>query len=366
MNQTPPKQPWLHSPGVDLLFVLFPPFACLAAIALFPGFFQETTDMPLAAWVILVVLIDVSHVYSTLFRTYLDQETFRRQKQLMIWVPVLAWLAGMLLYAVSDLFFWRVLAYLAVFHFIRQQYGFLQLYSRKESQSKISRRINVVTIYAATLYPILYWHLEGQRQFNWFMPGDFLTVSYPDLLPVLKGLYLVVVGVYLVKEINLVYRQKTINLPRNLVVAGTLLSWYLGIVYYNGDLIYTTFNVVSHGIPYLALVWIYGRKKHLGTAGQVREGSRLRWLVFRNAGVLVFLAFLAALAYVEEGFWDALVWREHSQAFGVFSSLPQLQDKLWLAMLVPLLALPQVTHYVLDGFIWKVSRDTTLQGRQQQ
>lgn len=360
----PRKQPWLHSPAVDLLFILFPPFACLAAIALFPGFFRETADIPLATWVILVLLIDVSHVYSTLFRTYLDKETFRQRKQLMVWVPVLAWIAGMLLYSVSDLFFWRVLAYLAVFHFVRQQYGFLQLYSRKEALSKASRLMNVVTIYTATLYPILYWHLEGQRHFNWFIPGDFLAIPYPAILPALSLLYFLVVGVYLLKEVWLVYRQKTFNLPRNLVVSGTLLSWYLGIVYYNGDLIYTTFNVVSHGIPYLALVWIYGRNKHLGRAKQVRATPFLNRLVFQNAGVLLFLSVVGGLAYVEEGFWDALVWREHHQVFAFFSGLPHLRDKFLLAVLVPLLALPQVTHYILDGFIWKISKDPGLEGRQ--
>ena len=28
-----------------------------------------------------------------------------------------------------------------------------------------------------------------------------------------------------------------------------------------------------------------------------------------------------------------------------------------LAFIVPLLALPQVTHYILDGFIWKIRKD---------
>lgn len=39
----------------------------------------------------------------------------------------------------------------------------------------------------------------------------------------------------------------------------------------------------------------------------------------------------------------------------------QVQDNLLLDILVPLLALPQITHYVLNGFIWKVSRDKTLE-----
>ena len=74
----------------------------------------------------------------------------------------------------------------------------------------------------------------------------------------------------------------------------------------------------------------------------------------------MFLGVVSVLAYVEGGFWDGLVWREHGQVFSFFSRLPQIQDNLLLAILVPLLALPQITHYVLDGFIWEVSRDNTL------
>ncbi|PSR52745.1 hypothetical protein AHMF7605_04020 [Adhaeribacter arboris] len=354
------KQPWLHSAAVDLLFIVSPPFLCLLAIIAFPDFFQQNKDMPVIAWVVLVLLIDVSHVYSTLFRTYLDKEAFQKQKSLMILVPLLAWVLGMLLYGLDDMLFWRVLAYLAVFHFIRQQYGFLQLYSRKERVTKWQRQINVITIYTATIYPILYWHLEGKRLFNWFMAGDFISISYPGLLPILTVVYIFIILVYVVKEVWFIYQNKTTNIPRNLVVFGTLLSWYLGIVYYNGDLIYTTFNVVSHGIPYLALVWIYGQKKQIHASRNCQPVAKLHKLIYRNTGIILFVGLVTLLAYLEEGLWDGLVWREHRQVFSFFSLLPQLQDTVLLTIVVPLLALPQITHYVLDGFIWKVSRDENL------
>jgi len=41
-------------------------------------------------------------------------------------VPVLGLTIGIALYSEGELVFWRVLAYLAVFHFIRQQYGWLR------------------------------------------------------------------------------------------------------------------------------------------------------------------------------------------------------------------------------------------------
>ncbi len=316
--------------------------------------------MSVAAWVVLVLLIDVSHVYSTLFRTYFDKATFQKQKQLMLAVPLLSWGIGMLLYSLDDMLFWRLLAYLAVYHFIRQQYGFMKLYARKEQQTLWERRLDMAAIYAATLFPILYWHLEGKRLFNWFVAGDFIKVSYPELLPLLFGSYVVVLAAYLLKEARFIYRTKKVNLPRNLVIVGTALSWYLGIVHYNGDLIYTTFNVVSHGIPYLALVWIYGRKKQQRALNSTNTLSKVEKLVFRNTGLVLFLGLVVVLAYLEEGLWDGLVWREHRLVFSLFTGLPQVQDKMLLAVLVPLLALPQITHYVLDGFIWKVSKDEHL------
>jgi hypothetical protein len=61
-----------------------------------------------------------------------------------------------------------------------------------------------------------------------------------------------------------------------------------------------------------------------------------------------------AFAYFEEGIWDALVWRDHGMFYGWLSWVPKLTEPAVLSVVVPLLALPQATHYVLDGFIWKV------------
>ncbi len=46
--------------------------------------------------------------------------------------PLLGWLAFVALYSLGSMVFWRVLAYLAVFHFIRQQYGFMMIYRRND------------------------------------------------------------------------------------------------------------------------------------------------------------------------------------------------------------------------------------------
>ena len=347
------QQPWIGKPWMDSLFILLPPFASLALVLLFPSMFQNKEGVTDAGWVVLVLLIDVAHVYSTLYRTYFDPQAFHQQRAVLLAIPLIGFVIAVMAYSISSQLFWRLLAYTAVFHFIRQQYGFMRVYSRKETSTKLSIWIDRIAIYYATLYPLIYWHLSGPRNFNWFVENDFVYLQSPLLLKLSSILYFVVIVVYVLYEVRRWMQTKQINVPKLAIVAGTILSWYFGIVYFNGDMAFTVLNVVSHGIPYMALVWIYGQKNYL----QPGKGSRFLKIIFSKYGVLVFLGLLFLFAYFEEAIWDALVWKEHGVVFGFNNlQLPELNNTL-LSFVVPLLALPQITHYILDGFIWKIKKE---------
>jgi hypothetical protein len=141
------------------------------------------------------------------------------------------------------------------------------------------------------------------------------------------------------------------------VIAGTTASWYIGIVYLNGDMAFTLLNVVSHGIPYMALIWIYGKKSISTTAKQ--HSQLLQW-IFSRYGLLLFLSIIFLLAYLEEGLWDITLWKEHTTVFGIFNWGNIKLSEALLTLVVPLLALPQITHYIIDGFIWKVKKEVAL------
>jgi hypothetical protein len=355
------QQPWLGRKWVEVIFILLPPFVSLGIIAVWPALFRDSETIPDAWWVILILLVDVAHVYSTLYRTYFDKASYRRYGVPMILIPVLGFVAGVLLYLAGAWLFWRLLAYLAVFHFIRQQYGFLRIYSRQEKLSPLLRGIDHFTIYYATIYPLIYWHLGEPRNFSWFVDNDFFLFHNDLVLRVATLLYYVLLGVYVVRELYSLVRKGYVNIPRVGILTGTILSWYFGIVYFNGDMAFTLLNVVSHGIPYMALVWLYGERQHgrqggdgAGTSGGtgVLRSSFLR-VVFSRWGVFIFLGIIFLLAYLEEGLWDMTVWKEHVSLFTVFHLVGGKLHGMWLAFVVPLLALPQVTHYIIDGFIWR-------------
>lgn len=345
------RQPWLYNKWVEFIFILFPPFACLSIIALFPQYFTNQTEVSEYSWVLMVLLIDVAHVYSTLYRTYFDKGMWQHSKTILYAIPLIAFLISVMVYSLSSFLFWRIMAYVAVFHFIRQQYGFMRLYGRKETSSKWQIWFDKFVIYYATVYPILFWHFSSNRNFNWFVEGDFFMYQNSHLVFVCTIVYYIMVVCFFVNTVYMALINKQFNFPKFLVVIGTLLSWYFGIVYFNGDMPFTLLNVVSHGIPYMALVWIYGKKQHLSNP---QTSSTINKKVFAKYGIIFFVAIIILLAYAEEGLWDILVWKENKRIFHFFD------EPLWnpshqiLSFIVPLLALPQITHYIIDGFIWKM------------
>ena len=148
----------------------------------------------------LVLCIDVGHVYSTLYRTYFDPVARAKQRRLLYAVPA-ACLAISIVVALMDIqLFWRCMAYLAVWHFIRQQYGFLKLYNRKQPDRAWKDVLQQCAIYAATIYPLLFWHLSGNRNFHWFVEDDFVLFNAKDLLPPLSYSYMAIMLAYSLSE----------------------------------------------------------------------------------------------------------------------------------------------------------------------
>lgn len=352
-------QPWIHSAGMDLAFILLPSIAATIVVLIARNRLPAQSSLSVAQWVMLVLVVDVAHVYSTLYRTYFDPEEFQSRKSLYIGIPIVAAVGGIILYGFGEIAFWRTLAYLAVFHFVRQQYGFMMIYGRREHAAPWSRTIDKLAIYASTAYPLIYWHTHLPRNFNWFVEGDFFRLDSTRLCTIAGAFYAVIIAVYLVKEIGIGLRKRAVNIPRNLVLLGTGVSWYVGIVLLNSDLAFTATNVIAHGIPYMALIWMYEQKKAQKNPGAKWSLpiSRPRFFSWRLAPVYV--GFLVLFAYLEEGLWDGFIWREHAAVFPLFHKLPALSDHAALTWIVPILALPQSTHYLLDGFIWRLREKHT-------
>jgi hypothetical protein len=330
---------WLFSRNIDLSVFLGSALVSLLLLAVGwqLGILDEAS--PEWTWVTAVLLIDVAHVWSTSFRVYFDVEEYKRRFWLYTLVPIFGYAVGVALYSEGELVFWKALAIVAVFHFVRQQYGWVNLYRRKAGEtSRLTWWIDAAAVYLATVYPLAFWMTSLPRNFNWFLENDFFAL--PSIVEkILFPIYVIALAAYFVKSAYLYFAGGFSNIGKDIVVATTATCWYVGIVFFNSDYAFTVTNVIIHGVPYFALIYMYARMRR-ETAGPLYRGLSSNWIFF--------LATLWALAYVEELFWSRGVWHERTWLFG--GNWDWSGWKLWL---VPLLAVPQLTHYILDGFIWR-------------
>jgi hypothetical protein len=342
---------WIFSRPIDLAVFALPAVISLALVLLrAPA--APSADSPEWVWVAGVLLVDVAHVWSTAFITYLNPAELRRHPERYWLVPGLGWVLGVVLYSLGGpALFWRALAYLAVFHFVRQQYGWMALYrARAGDRSRRGAWIDGATIYAATLYPLVWWHAHLPRRFDWFAPGDFMTGPPRRIADVAAVLYVACLCAYLLRALRQAVRGP-VPWGKHLLVVGTAATWYVGIVVCDDDAAFTLTNVLSHGIPYAVLVFSYARftaPREPGVAARVLAGGA-------GGAFVRFLACLWLVAYLEELLWDRGFWHERAYLFG--SGLQLRSVEVWL---VPLLALPQLTHYVLDGVFWRRAGNPSL------
>jgi hypothetical protein len=270
-------------------------------------------------WLFLVVGIDVAHTWSSLWRTWLDPAERRRRPALYTMLPLGALAASVLAWSLGV--FWTVLAYIALWHFVRQAVGITALYQRASGVTGWEARIERALVYGVTLAPVTWWHTRLPQRFHWFLDGDFRPLpdwAWPAAAAATGLVALVHLGARL--------RSRRWTPGRDLWLASTSAAWWIGILA-GGDLAFTVTNVVAHGIPYVVLT---------------RRTESV------HAPLWVFLALPVLLALAEEGAWDHLVWHENAWLFG--------DEGIDLSWATPLLAVPQVTHYLVDGFIWR-SRD---------
>lgn len=331
--------PWLFSCRVDLLTFLGSAVLALGLLVLAIPLGIVNDDTPDWLWIGAVLMIDVAHVYATGFRVYFDREELKRRPWLYGLTPLFAFLIGWALYTESHIWFWRILAYLAVFHFVRQQYGWVALYrSRESDHNRTGWWIDALAIYLATIYPLLHWHSQLPRRFWWFLEGDFASLP-SQFATWLTPFYWASMVLYGARSVCRGVMHGVWNPGKDIVVLTTAVCWYIGIITFNSDYAFTVTNVITHGLPYMVLVYWYNyRVDNVKTAPAKTQVPR----------IAMFLGVVWILAYAEELAWDCGYWRERSWLFGSEWNLGPLAS-----ILAPLLAVPQITHYVLDGFIWR-------------
>jgi len=320
----------------------------------------------LLLWWVWVLTLDGPHIFATLSRTYLDRRERSVRRGLLL--GSLGWFAaGPLFFGLSVLLgrrlpfdvFLALTSLWAYWHVVRQHYGVMTLYQRKNGDTHpLDRRVDSLTLYVGLVAPFVAFaltHPVARRILGLSPePGPEALVARACWTATL-----VVVALFAARQLQRWRAGLGINTPKVLLLGAALglsaLLFHPAVASRLEFIMFATVVTAMHNIQYHGIVWFYHRNRYHGPGVDRAEfglAPRIsqRFLIYAACGV----AF-------------TLLYRALGCGFGVHPGCGTFDTKLMLGAGLSLRDLVSgfiwgfaLHHYYLDQKIWRVSRDAGL------
>ena len=358
------SQPWLFSRRVDFLSFMLLPFLAVLIFSLI-GFAWSFKSVLLIVGII--GFLDFAHIYAQWYRIYTNPMEKDNIFKYIGFIVVTLFVFGFLLFYNYAQELSVFLIYLAIFHFIKQQYGIFRIYSRVDKvRSSCSEIVNKWFIYLSMFYPIIWWH--GEKRFMTFSWRKYFLdlTSFSDILnPIFLTLFISFLAMYIHLEYQNTRQNKFLNIPKNLTVLVTLVGWLYGIVFQR----YTDFLVVAiifhHNVSYFLIIWFYAKRDlYLRREGAERYSPDIM-LKGNLKSFGFFLVYFFGVSFVAVFILALSGWTVHGYVpsyLGVdnlIKFLPQFgeENSFWKCLVWSTFFTSQGTHYIIDAFLWKKEKD---------
>ncbi|HJS74283.1 MAG TPA: hypothetical protein VJ921_08360 [Vicinamibacteria bacterium] len=331
------------------------------------------------------ILIDAPHVFATLARTWLDPDEWRERRSVL--VGSTAWfllgpalilgpyvlgsvvpLAPATMALPSYLFFvfFRLWAY---YHVVRQHWGFLVLYKRRNDdfQDPVENRADTWFFNAALYLPLLLfltapWYAQtGMPELGLSRPvlAGYSTASL--LHPALLAAYPAVILSYAAFQVVRYKQGRPRNGPKLLLLLAVVPLHLAVFLHPLLALFLVPVVTVGHNLQYHRIVWVYGRTKY-----PAKNEASFRWArsTFRSVPSYLGLGLLFTLLLYQGPFVELVKSALAGAVDGIgfvagiappegASIGPRVAASLFLGW--------AMQHYYLDSKIWRVRRDPKLQ-----
>src|SRR3989449_6475318 len=143
---------WIISAREDLVWFIGSVASSYALLVLYVTGIVPLLPM-VAAW---AILIDAPHVFGTFSRTYFDR-TERRNRARLLWGSLLFFAVGpLMVLAGAGFVFFFIAALWAYYHLVKQHYGFMVLYKKKNGDlAPVDNALDRLLLLFAFNYPFV-------------------------------------------------------------------------------------------------------------------------------------------------------------------------------------------------------------------
>jgi len=345
------KNNWISSPRFDLSFIILPPI-----LGLFFGIILSSDNQLLQSiqvqLVVVLVIIDLAHLISMWFRIYTSGQEGPREikKYWLIYAGLIALFFTIGMFKKFNYVF-PFITYFAIFHNIRQNYGFYSFYRKNETKNLNEIKFEKFFFHLISLFPLILWHMNP-KGFDNYWSRDFLSIPYIEYL---KLPLIIVFGASIILYCVLSFRKYKNNdlSPTKIIfLLAVTFGWYGTMLVAKETLSLFLAIISAHAIAYLFFVWKLYNNQMKSTLSKVTDKILLK----KN---LVFFGFVLCFGYIARGFIETSLQSNGLRDFwgaGFWHELGNVDNNILLVFLFVFPFATQVSHFVIDGFIWKPNR----------
>jgi hypothetical protein len=320
--------------------------------------------MPMVAlW---AILIDAPHVFGTFSRTYFDR-TERKNRARLLWGSLLFFAIGpLMVFAGAGLLFFFLAALWAYYHLVKQHYGFMVLYKKKNKDlAPVDNALDRLLLLFAFNYPFVAFIARDPEAMK-RVPAA-LQSGVNGLAMVLLAGTLVLAVAWLGRQILRAVTGEALNVPKYLLLAAAIpMHWIVLLTPMpHKPIAIVAILTIYHNLQYHRLIWFHN-KKYVGAAARggspnVKEGSSLDTTALSKKYGAAELISRRLLYYVAFGILFGLIYQGPRQILGYISLKGGDGSQLFATQLgISFLWGYAFIHYYLDSKIWRVRRDPSV------
>jgi hypothetical protein len=334
---------WIIGARDDVIWFIGSVLSSYALLVLYVSGILPLIPM-VALW---AILIDAPHVFGTFSRTYFDR-TERKNRARLLWGSLLFFAIGpaMVLAGAGFVFFF-VAALWAYYHLVKQHYGFMVLYKKKNGDlARVDNALDRLLLLFAFNYPFVEFIArdpEAMARVPAALRGGVNGLS--KLL--LAGTILIFV-VWVGRQVQRAITGEPLNVPKYLLLAAAIpMHWIVLLTPMpHKPIAIVAILTIYHNLQYHRLIWFHNQKY------KSRENYGAAELISRR--LVYYIAFGILFGVIYQGPRQALGY------LGLQNAAAGAEQPLTVQLGISFLWGYAFIHYYLDSKIWRVRRDPSV------
>ncbi len=350
---------WIINAREDLIWFVGSVASSYALLVLY-----VTGVLPLipmvAGW---AILIDAPHVFGTFSRTYFDKAEWQTRKRLMLGSLLFFLIGPLMVLAGVGFTFFFVAALWAYYHLVKQHYGFMVLYKKKNNDlAPIDNALDRLLLLFAFNYPFVAFIANDPNAMARVPPVLRSGVNAAALI-LLVGTMVLALG-WIARQVQRAILREPLNVPKYLLLAAAIPMHWVALFtpMPAKPIALVAILTIYHNLQYHRLIWFHNQKYSGTGVPPVDHAQDARATLSKKYGPASFIS-RRLIFYIACGVIFGLIYQGPRQYLGYLNlhtgdSPAALAKPIQLG--IAFLWGYAFIHYYLDSKIWRVRRDPSV------